>query len=583
MKKYRLFRSALVLVMVIAMAMGTTLTAFAASENKITITPNGQSTETGGAERFEAYQVFKGALSATSHDELTGIEWGDNVEKDALVAAMKADRTVMADGKKFGEHFTEEYTKWQTSHSQEYNEATMVARFLAESEHVKDPAHADEFARLVAEHLKGSPKKSTVDGGNWVIDVGVAGYYLVKDTYTGGSGDGTADGSASSYILQVVGNTTVALKATVPTVEKKVEGQNGYLTGIDGSTEMTYTLTGTVAENIGEYDTYKYKFVDTLSAGLTYTAGSASVQLTWNGGSKTLAANTDYTLTAPSDTDNTTHTLTVDFTDLKAVIVKYALGLNLEMAANGTCEGAKSVKVIVTYKAKLNEHAVMGETGNENAVKLEFSNNPYTDGTGETAPDTVKTYTVALQVKKVNESNEPMSGIKFKLRKTDGDYATLKQTTETSVGHENENVYTITGWVSDAGRATVLTTDAQGLINIHGLDIGKYTLEEVEAAKDYELMKPVSFEVTGSVQDDGSLGSVALKPGYNDHRSDVTLDHTNFAGHDAQMTLKNFKSPILPHTGGIGAGIVLGVSAAVVLLGAAVITLGLRKKKKNEQ
>ena len=48
----------------------------------------------------------------------------------------------------------------------------------------------------------------------------------------------------------------------------------------------------------------------------------------------------------------------------------------------------------------------------------------------------------------------------------------------------------------------------------------------------------------------------------------------------ATLTLKNYKEPLLPHTGGIGRAVVIGLSVGAVLIGGLIIFLATRKKKE---
>ena len=61
---------------------------------------------------------------------------------------------------------------------------------------------------------------------------------------------------AINNYLHAHGYESIDLKASLPTVEKKVEDGDGHLT--ETYKDITFTLTGTVAENIDEYETYKY-------------------------------------------------------------------------------------------------------------------------------------------------------------------------------------------------------------------------------------------------------------------------------------------------------------------------------------
>lgn len=53
---------------------------------------------------------------------------------------------------------------------------------------------------------------------------------------------------------------------------------------------------------------------------------------------------------------------------------------------------------LLEYEAKLNTNAVIGAQGNLNTAYLEFSNNPYGEGTGKTPDDTAIVFTYQLTV-----------------------------------------------------------------------------------------------------------------------------------------------------------------------------------------
>src|SRR5699024_9056960 len=74
-------------------------------------------------------------------------------------------------------------------------------------------------------------------------------------------------------------------------------------------------------------------------------------------------------------------------------------------------------KIIVEYTAELNSDAIIGSAGNPNEVYLEFSNNPYDDGTGNTPEDKVIIFTFEIIANKVDEKHEPLNGAGFTLYK----------------------------------------------------------------------------------------------------------------------------------------------------------------------
>lgn len=565
MKKETVVRPLLGAILALAVTAMLPLTVLAAGPYKITI-EGGAQTGMGGAERFTAYQIFKGDPKNLqgAHEMLTGIDWGDGVTPDQLVAALKVS-DLPVEGGTFGTKFTDAYNTWKGTHDSAINEAELVAQFL--SKHLND-TYADDFARIVAGYVTGEGTKSTATGDGWEISGLVGGYYLVKDNYVSPEPGGQPDAAVSSYILRVVENVEVEIKSSIPTVEKKVEGEDGYLAQI--GQELTFTLTGTVAQNISEYETYSYKFTDTLSKGLdilNINGDDFSVKL----GEHQFTKGTDYTAEVTNGDDGK-HVLTVAFADLIAA------------AKRGDTALDKDSKIVVTYKAKLNSSAVAGEKGNSNDVKLEYSNDPYSDGKGESVPDEVKTYTLNLEIIKQNDKKENLAGAKFKLKNAEGKYAKMDK----QEGSPEANpVYSITGWADAEKDGSEITTGDGGTFTILGLTASassgiKYTIVETEAPDGYEKMQDIVFNITGSVDEEGALGKIELKrDSTNQNRDDV-----NFGGDMAEgtgsLTLTNYSSPILPNTGGIGAKVVYLVSGLAVLAGVCVV-LAARKKGREDK
>lgn len=572
MKKNKFFGKAAAALLAAVVTVGTVLTGAVpamAAELTITIKANGQG-NVGGAERFTAYQIFTGTVGPDAH-QLGNLTWGSDIDDAKLLAALKDTSTI--DGNTFGAAFTAAWGTWNTSERDEMSEAEMVAQFL--EAHKDDVGYADTFARAAAASLKTEGTegtKSTQPGGsqvdsNWEITVPAAGYYLVVDNYTG---DSATPGATSSYILEVIGELEVDLKATLPTVEKKVNGQDGFLAGTDE--EITFTLTGTVANNIAEYDTYYYQFVDTVTKGLTLNAVDASNPTVTVGG-KTLTYEDDYTAVIGEAADfasSGAHTLTVTIDDLKAK-------LDAQSVDYSTPEAAAAIQVVVTYKAKLNKDAVVGSTGNPNNVTLEYSNNPYGEEHGKTTPDEVKTYTLDLDIVKTGEdAATKLDGVKFKLKNNADQYAVM----DTSVTDQ----YSILSWDPSETSGTEMTTNTEGKFTIHGLDVGTYTLVETATKEGYEKLKDLKFQITDDAGNtvDSADGSLKTGLSWKLDDADATRDDAAFTGSfstgDGTLTVKNFASPILPNTGGIGAGIVLAISAVVAVIGCIALFFAFRKK-----
>ncbi len=185
--------------------------------------------------------------------------------------------------------------------------------------------------------------------------------------------------------------------------------------------------------------------------------------------------------------------------------------------------------------------------------------------------------TAKLTVKKADPGGRPLAGAKFKLRRGGSgglfpSYAVLEQ---------KDGVWNITGWGTGG---TELATDENGQFVIGGfVDSGTYSLVETEAPAGYVKMKPVVFDLSVTVSDENELTDASLQ--INGERTDVAVSGSMMDG-TGTLTLTDAPAPaqsppLLPQTGGIGAGIVIGVSAAAILIGAAIVFFALKYKKKG--
>lgn len=117
---------------------------------------------------------------------------------------------------------------------------------------------------------------------------------------------------------------------------------------------VNYKLTGTIADNYASYDSYSYKFKDTLEKGLDYVDGSLSVYAL-NGDAYTEIAPASYGVTKPSDSRRD---LVVDFS-------KGEKGLKSATAKDdGPLTIDANTKIVVFYQAKLNAKAVIAGANN---------------------------------------------------------------------------------------------------------------------------------------------------------------------------------------------------------------------------
>ncbi len=197
---------------------------------------------------------------------------------------------------------------------------------------------------------------------------------------------------------------------------------------------------------------------DTMSKGLTFTAGSLVV--TADG--VALVAGTDYTLTV---------------TGPNAVTGETTLDIALTNAAIIANAGAE---IVADYAAVLNADAVIGGTGNPNAVTLEYTNNPETNSTYETPVQRTIVYTYGIDIHKINEADEDLEGVKFALFQADRE-------TPINVTLDADGYY----YPDASSVSNIVITDATGTAKINGLDIGTYVLEETETLDGYNLLPEV--------------------------------------------------------------------------------------------
>ena len=340
------------------------------------------------------------------------------------------------------------------------------------------------------------------------------------------------------------------IKGDLPTVDKKVQvdGTGKDATDAKIGDTLTFTLTSTIPD-MSAYDTYTFNFKDTLSKGLTFgQVKSVKVE------NVTLTENTDYTVTTPTASNN--NTLTVAMKDFKT-----------KQQANA------GKKITVTYTATLNENAVVGGAGNVNSAKIQYSNNPSTNGTGESEPSKVRVFTYGFTVDKYTgdqytDAATRLAGAEFTLAHKDGSAISFVQV---SAGSATANAVYRVAQAGETGTTTI-TTPANGKVVFEGLKNGEYTLTETKAPAGYnKLASAIGVKVNG--QNNGTDTTNAT----------VTITYNNDNGNDYNQTASNGVIPvqnksgaILPGTGGMG-------TIAFTVIGVLVIALGVAwtLKRKN--
>lgn len=278
-----------------------------------------------------------------------------------------------------------------------------------ESDAITDAA---AFAKDLVQNqkLSGDPV-ATLNAGNGFKATGLAdGYYLIVDETTGTLADGDA---LSANMVKVAGDVKVDLKKDTTSGDKKITSDtlgktettvNGKVDNVSIGDTVNFEITGNIPSHATDYDYYYFIIGDKLSDGLTFSgADSVVVKI----GDTVLEKGKDYALYTGEDG----YTFQVAMLDAKA-------------HAGQT--------VTVTYSAKLNKDAVIGEDANTNKMEIVYSNNPNNkyDGTndkdkpgkpdkeknvptGKTPEVTTETYTTALKIQKVDENGKVLTGAEF--------------------------------------------------------------------------------------------------------------------------------------------------------------------------
>lgn len=376
------------------------------------------------------------------------------------------------------------------------------------------------------------------------------GYYVVA---VPGATLANASGQYATLVSVDRTNVTANIKGDLPTVDKKVQvgGTGKDATDAKIGDTLTFTLTSTIPD-MSAYDTYTFNFKDTLSKGLTFERVTS---VTVDGVAAPLTVGTDYTVTTPTAPDNT---LTVAMNDFK----------NKQQANAGK-------KITVTYTATLNENAVVGGAGNTNSAKIQYSNDPSTNGTGESEPSKVRVFTYGFTVDKYtgdkyDNAATRLAGAEFTLAPKGGSAISFVQV---SAGDKTTNaVYRVATDAEQASATTTIITPANGKVVFHGLKSGEYTLTETKAPAGYnKLASAIGVEVNGKNDGTEAMGATVIIK-YNNNNGSV-YDQTASNG---VIPVQNKSGAILPGTGGMG-------TIAFTVIGVLVIALGVAwtLKRKN--
>lgn len=486
-------KKALAIVLALAMVMAMSLTAFA---EESTATYNGSITiNTISGQKYKLYKLFDATIVSERKEGENGISY-----------TLMSGKTGLGTG---GDTWFE------------IDNGKVIAKSGADVSTAAFRTWAESYGAVTGEEITG-------DGTAKAWTSLTSGYYFITTT------TGTL-----VTVTSIMPDVTVQDKNTTPNLEKKIAS----VTDNDGTTAHDVADDGASANGeIGdtvEYEVtlngYKgaanYVFKDTLSAGLTLGAKS-TLTITGTNPAKTLAENTDYTVTTFEE---------------NTAAGKIVITFSKSYLDTLTGEGNTPSVITVKYKATVNTNAVTGEAGNANSATLSYGNDP--KNLTESTPSTPKVYVAEIDVNKYqgddkDDADKKLDGVKFVLQNASGQYYKLENGVVT--------------WTTVASGGSIdnykIATADGGKISFKGLVNGTYTLTETDPLAGYNNIDPVTVKIADDTYTGANLIQVA--------------------------DVKNSTGSELPETGGIGTTIFYMAGAALVF-GAGVLLITRRRMEMN--
>lgn len=421
------------------------------------------------------------------------------------------------------------------------------------------------------------------------------GYYLTDEVT---DSEGTHQAASLCMVNTANPSASVQIKSDYPSLVKKInEDDNNTGWNDIGDYEIGQTVPykyETTVPNMSGYDTYYLAFHDKMDSALTFNKDSVEITIA-NAKGKT------YTLSGAelSIKENVNgETFVVEIPNLKKIVdTQFPEGLD----NNG--ESTYGQSITVTYNATLNDTASekTGRPGFENTARLEFSNNPDSDGQGETGYtpwDTVVAFTYKINALKINNHDTKLEGAIFRLY-SDKDLQNEVYLKKTNTGYNVINRDSVGGNDHTGGtrpaEATDMVSNAEGVFTIFGLDQGTYYLSEVQAPAGYRrILDPLVLTVTptfttdrnnyvaGQGATDSTLKSLTATAYIKQFLSGLWKDNTenlttNVEDGSANITVVNTVGTKLPITGSNGIVVAVGLATGLSALG-----MVANKKRKEE-
>ena len=421
-----------------------------------------------------------------------------------------------------------------------------------------------DFADAVFEQVKTmDPDEETTTNQFTDVDQG---YYLIVETETG-SAEGFDEDTYSLVMLDTAGQDviTVNTKEELPESEKKVKDAND-TTGDksdwqdsadhDIEDEVSFQITFKLPGKFDAYETYYVGVHDVQAKGLTY---NDDLVVTVNG--TDLTDYFDYSAVAEGACDKgcTFHIQCDD-------IISAATAEGITLKAGDV--------IYFNYTSTLNEDAEFGATGNPNEMTIEFSNNPYGDGTSFTPWDRVIVFTFRVDVDKYTtidgtKTNLPGAGFTLYKEVADANTDGAKTGAEIKAELAQQNAAIKASALKDEAYYVIAATvevDADGdTFSFKGVDDGNYVLVETLIPVGYNAWNAEEFTISAEHDIEHDDPQLTELTGGNLLTGEVSTGILH-------GEIENKSGIELPETGGIGTTIfyivggLLAVAAVVLLV-----------------
>lgn len=555
----------------------------ATTTNTITINKNAQN----GDVKYKAYQIFKAdVLNEGDKKVVSNVVWAvpDTVQTEIINAIEQS------------EGYAKTSKKLPTTGATAQNVADWLAANIQNAGAVDNDALLNKIAGFVEVTNPVKPKdpiNNVAFDANIPVSFDESGYYLFltdSDSISVSTDTSKKANTSTSPIFAIVGGdpVTVAEKTSIPTVNKAVLDDGGSWTfnggdiltapnkGADSAIGdyVKYRLVGTVANNINTFGTYEYTFTDKLPETMTPKYTDAENSTTPNVTVK--IDNTTVVNGFEPAYQQQDHVFTVHFGDLK----------NCKDKDGHVISVTATSRVTVEYEAMLDPQIICNDDGTlkdiykdnllgkaqKNTVKLEYSNNPHGEGIGSTVDHFAYDYTYGIDVTKVGSDDvtKGLEGVEFTLQEQGDDTGTFIMAN--GVKTDNE------------GKAK-LKTDANGKINVVGLDEGTYILREVTPKPGYNnsAASGVTFTISRTLNQDGADVTPDATSAIEADQDVVQAGSAKAGVGKLSFTIVDKKGSGLPLTGLNGVTFTWIAGGAVLCIGVAHLIRSRKQAEESEQ